>query len=94
MFLRGGAGFGSLSLDFSEQKKSLEPWVYTFEEVLWDKRLLLGQQASEFQTMVLDFRLALAFTLIAFYIISSKLINALSCCSILTLMEGLRLFWK
>ena len=36
----GGAGFESLSLDFSEQEESLllEPWDCTFEEVLWDRQ--------------------------------------------------------
>lgn len=68
-------GFESLALDFLVQKKSLKLWVYTLEQVLWNKRRFLGQWASKFWTMALDFRPALAFALIIFCIISLKQVN-------------------
>ena len=43
---------------------------------------------------MLDFRPALASTLTVLCTIFSKLVDVLSCYSILTLIEGLMLFWK
>ena len=92
----GRADFGSLDLDSSEQGESLwlEPWVSTLEKVLWDGRWPLGQRASESQIMMLDFRPALASALNILCTISSKLIKSWSYYSILTLMQGLKPFWK
>ena len=67
-------------------------WVCIFEKMMWDKQWPLGQQASKFQTMVLDFRLVLASTLIILCIIFLKLVDAQFCCSISILIEGLRSF--
>lgn len=98
---RGGAevfflaGFESLGLDSSNLKSLvLEPWVFTFEKVLWDEKWPLGQQVSKFQTMALNLRPVLAFLLIAFYTIPLKLVDALSCYSILILIKSLKLFQK
>ena len=66
-------------------------YVYIFQKVLWNKRWPLKQRASKSQTIILDFRPALASALIVLCIISLKLVDAQFCCSILTLMEGLRL---
>ena len=85
-----GADFGSLGLVFLEWDKSLEPWVYTFEEVLWDGRWPLGQQASESRIMVLDLWPALTSAFTTLCTISLKLVDAWSYCSISTLIEGLR----
>ena len=54
----------------------------------------MRQQKLISQIMILDFRSALVFILIAFYIIFSKLVDILSYYSILTLIEDMRLFYK
>ena len=54
----------------------------------------LGQRASESWAMVLDYRPTLASAMTAFWTISLKLVDARSCCSILTLIEDLGLSWK
>ena len=84
-------GFISLTLGSSWwESLAVVPWVYTFEAVLLEGWWPLGQRISESRTMVLDLRPALAYALTAFYTISSKFMDFRSCCSILTLMEGLR----
>ena len=68
--------------------------VCTLEKVLQNGRWPLGQLASDFQTMMLDFRPAMTSTFTAFCTISLKFVDSPSCCFISTLMEGLRSFWK
>ena len=88
--------FVSLALGFLGWEKSLAVviCVYTFKVVLLEGRWPLGQQISNFWIIVLDFRPALASALTVFCIISSKFIDSRSCCSISTLIEGLKLWQK
>ena len=83
-------GLDSLDLD----SLAVEPWVYTLIKVFWDGQWPLRQWESVSRTIILDFGLVLAFTLIIFCIISSKLVDARFCCLISILMEGLRPFQK
>ena len=64
--------------------------VYNFEEVLWDGWWSWKQRIFESWIMVLDLSPALASMLTALCIISSKFMDSRFCCSISTLMEGLR----
>ena len=98
---QGGAGaLSSVNIAFLDLDSSVRsslavvPWVCTFEKVLWDGQWPLQQWASDFRTMVLDFRPALASALTTFCTISSKSIGSRSCYSILTLMQDLRLSRK
>ena len=65
-----------------------------FQNSAVGKAVTLGAQISESRTMMLDFRLALAFVLTALCTISLKFMDSWSFCFISTLMEGLRFSWK
>ena len=89
------AGFASLGLNSSGQGSFADvPCICTFEAVLLEGRWPRGQQISKSWTMALDLRPVLASALTALYTISSKSMDSRSCCSISTLMKGLRPFWK
>ena len=99
--VRGGAGVfplavcESLGLDsFSLDFLAVEPWIYTLVEVFWNGQWPLGQRKSVSWIIILDFRPALASALTVLCTISLKLVNAQSCCSIFTLIKGLRLSQK
>ena len=62
----------------------------TFEAVLLKGRCPWGQRISETRTMALDLWPALDYALTALCTISSKSMDSRSCCSISTLMKGLR----
>ena len=89
------ADFAFLGLDSSGRGSfAVVTWICTLEAVLLRERWPQKQQISEFRTILLDLRPALASALTILCIISSKFMDSLSYCSISTLIKGLSLSQK
>lgn len=89
------SGFAFLGLDsLIWGFLAIVSWVCIFKavEVVLEGLWPLRQWISKSQTLILDLRPVLASALTVYYIISSKLIDYWSCCSILTLIESLMFF--